>query len=63
MTVAKTIAYARQQGLTRGYANILSGAIRAALSARSAKAFRTAIAEDRAEHLFKGLDTSCPWPV
>jgi len=60
MSIARTIELARQHGITGAYARVMAGAIRAASSARAANAFRKAIAEDRASHLFKNLDTDCP---
>ncbi len=60
MTIAKTIEMARKHGMTSAYARVLSGAIRAANSPRTTKALRAAIAEDKAAHLFVGLDTNCP---
>lgn len=63
MTIAKTIAIARKHGLTAGYARVLSGAIRAAASERTANAIREAIREDGAGHLFVALDTNCPLAV
>lgn len=66
MNNARTIELARQHlrnGATGAYARIMSSAIRASLSARSSNAFRGAIAEDRAEGFFVGLDTACPVAV
>ena len=60
MTIAGTIALARGYGITGGYARVMSGAIRAAASERAARAYRAAIAEDGAEGLFVGLNTTCP---
>ncbi len=62
MTNAETIAFARQMlpSNPTGYARVLSGAIRAASSARTAKTLRAAITEDKAEHHFVRLDTVCP---
>ena len=63
MTIAKQIANCRiylQTGNPGAYARGMSAAIRAAMSDRASNAFRKAIAEDKAEHLFAGLATSCP---
>jgi hypothetical protein len=60
MTIAKTIAFARKFGVNAAYARVMSGAIRAAMSARAASQLRAAIVEDKAEHLFRDLNTSCP---
>ncbi|MCW2317613.1 hypothetical protein M2322_003177 [Rhodoblastus acidophilus] len=63
MTIARHIELSRQHlrgGNPGAYARGMSGLIRAALSARAANAYRKAIAEDRTEHLFSGLDTACP---
>lgn len=60
MTIKRTIELARQHGLTPAYARVMSGAIRAANSERTAKAIRAAIVEDGAEHLFCNLTTSAP---
>lgn len=63
MTNAKTIEMARKMlsaGNGGAYARLLSGAIRSAMSDRSAAAFRKAISEDRAEALFVGLSGSAP---
>ena len=54
MTIAKTIQIARQH-LTNGnsgaYARMMSGAVRSAMSARAAKAYRAAMIEDGFETL------------
>lgn len=63
MTIQRTIQIARQHGLNGAYARIMSGAIRSAMSDRTAKAFRAAITEDKAEHLFRDLNASCPTAV
>lgn len=60
MTITKTIEFARSYGLGSGYARVMSAAIRGASSTRSAAAFRKAIAEDKAEHLFLFLDSDVP---
>jgi hypothetical protein len=60
MTIQRTIDLARQHGVGGAYARVLSGAIRAAASAKAANAYRQAIRDDKAEHLFRGLETSCP---
>lgn len=60
MTIQRTIEIARQHGLTVAYARVMSGAIRAATSARAAKAYRQAITDDKAAHLFCNLGTQCP---
>lgn len=60
MTIARTIQTARQHGIGGAYARVMSGAIRAASSDRAANAFRKAISEDKAEHLFLNLSTNCP---
>jgi hypothetical protein len=63
MTNQTTIEMARTflaKGQGPAYARIISSAIRAAMSDRSAKQFRAAIAEDKAEHLFTGLNTRLP---
>jgi hypothetical protein len=60
MTINQTIQIARGHGISGAYARVMSGAIRAAASDRAVRAFRAAIADDMAAHLFDGLDTSCP---
>ena len=60
MTAAHTIEMARQHGFNGAYARIMSAAIRSAQSERAANAFRKAIIEDHAGHLFRNLETDCP---
>jgi hypothetical protein len=63
MSNARTISNARlflRQGQGVAYARILSGSIRAALSARSDREFRKAIADDKAEAFFVDLNTRLP---
>ncbi len=63
MTNAKTIEMARKMlnaGNGPAYARVMSGAIRSAMSERSASAFRKAISEDKAESLFIDLAGSAP---
>lgn len=62
MTITRQIAFARQSlpGNPGAYARSMSAAIRAAASNRAASALRKAIAEDKAERHFVGLDTACP---
>ena len=63
MTITKQIEVARKflnAGNAKAYAQSMSGSIRAAMSDRAANSFRKAIAEDKAESLFRGLNTACP---
>lgn len=63
MTITKQIEVARKflnAGNAKAYAQAMSGSIRAAMSDRAASAFRKAIAEDKAESLFLGLNTASP---
>lgn len=63
MTNTKTIEMARKMlkaGNGSAYARLMSGAIRSAVSDRSASGFRKAIVEDGAERFFARLDTNCP---
>lgn len=62
MKPAATISHARHHlpKNPTAYARVMSGAIRSAMSARTAAQFRAAIAEDNAAAHFDRLDTSCP---
>ena len=63
MTIAKQIANCRiylQTGNPGAYARGMSAAIRAAMSDRASNAFRKAIAEDHASHLFNNFFGSAP---
>ena len=63
MTITKQIENCRvylKTGNPGAYARGMSAAIRAAMSDRAAKAFRNAIAEDHASHLFSNLFTDAP---
>jgi len=63
MSNARTISNARlflRQGSGVAYARVISGAIRAAMSDRSIREFRKAIADDKAEAFFVDLNTRAP---
>ena len=63
MTITKQIQNCRaylKTGNPGAYARGMSAAIRAAGSERAAKAFRTAVAEDHASHLFNNFFGSAP---
>jgi hypothetical protein len=65
MTISKQIANCRAYLPSNpgAYARGMSAAIRAAMSDRAASALRKAIAEDKAERLFRNINTSCPLAV
>ncbi len=64
MTTTDRIIASSRSYLSAGnvgaYARLMSSAIRSALSDKSAKAIRAAIAEDKQEAAFKNLSTDCP---